>query len=322
MDTVSHATVSDSSSSQAIKEPEESGVSDNIIAKKSTAPALLQSTSLTSGIRTVLRTNQRDGFTGPGCAWVDPEKTSSIEFCENSVKAVATEMTDKRSTDSFFQEYTIFELQTFSDFELEDQGRLTAPPRYNRITDRYNEISRAEAIKEIGSELRAVTDPGEVVFYTFGHTGNEAAFFYQLLGRVYGSSNYPSSSDMCHEASSVVLDEAIGSKRATVRLEDFSTADAIFVFGHNPGSTDPRMLPVLRAATPRRAHVVSFNPLKERGLERYANPQNPLEMMRFGSTPVAGLIHPEAGRRIGGCPWHGKNYSGMGQRAHTYPQPC
>ncbi|MFS8180335.1 FdhF/YdeP family oxidoreductase [Pseudovibrio denitrificans] len=274
-------------------------MSDNIIAKKSTAPAggwgavwscgqaLLQNTSLTSGIKTVLKTNQPDGFIGPGVAWVDPEKTTSIEFCENGVKAVAAEMTEKRITESFFQEYTVSELQTFSDFDLEDQGRLTCPLRYNRITDRYNEITWAEAFKEIGAELRAIKDRKEVVFYTSGHASNEAAFLYQLFGRIYGTSNFPSSSNMCHEASGIALDEAIGCGLATVRLEDFAKADAIFVFGHNPGATDPRMLPVLRDATKRGAQVVSFNPLRERGLERYADPKNQLEMVRFGSRPVA-----------------------------------
>ncbi|GHB22172.1 oxidoreductase [Pseudovibrio japonicus] len=274
-------------------------MSDSIIAKKSTAPvggwgavwrcgqALMQNTSLFPALQSVRQINQPDGFVGPGSAWTAPEKTSSIEFCESGVKAVAAEMTDKKVTEALLQDYTVSQLRTLSDFELEDLGRLTAPLRYNRLTDRYSEITWAEAFKEIGAELRALKDPKQAVFYASGRASNEAAFLYQLFGRLYGTTNFPSSSNMCHEASCIALEEAIGSSCGSVSLEDFGKADAIFVFGHNPGANDPRMLPVLRAATRRGAHVVSFNPFKERGLERFADPKNPLEMMRLGSSPVA-----------------------------------
>jgi hypothetical protein len=35
-----------------------------------------------------LREEKRDSQ-GPGCAWPDPNHTSSFEFCENGAKAVA-----------------------------------------------------------------------------------------------------------------------------------------------------------------------------------------------------------------------------------------
>ena len=45
--------------------------------------------------RALLQMNQQDGFDCPGCAWPDPKHTSSFEFCENGVKAVAAEATSK-----------------------------------------------------------------------------------------------------------------------------------------------------------------------------------------------------------------------------------
>ncbi|KZL18731.1 Formate dehydrogenase H [Pseudovibrio axinellae] len=283
-------------------------MSDKIIVKKpmasaggwgavwSCGQALLQSTSIPSSFKTVLKTNQPDGFVCPGCAWGVPEEPSSIEFCENGVKAVAREICENRVTEPFLQEFTVSELQTFSDFDLEDQGRLTTPLRYNRMTDRYSEITWAEAFKEIGAELRALKERKEAVFYASGRTSNEAAFLYQLFGRLYGTNNFPSSTDMCHEASHIALEEAIGSSFGTVRLEDFAKSDAIFIFGHNPGSNHPRMLNELRSANRRGAQVVSFNPLKECGLERFSDPKNQLEMMRFGSTPIAShFFTPKSG---------------------------
>lgn len=91
---------------------------------------------------------------------------------------------------------------------------------------------------------------------------------------------------MCHEASGSGLKQSIGVGKGTVRLADFEHADAIFVFGQNPGTNHPRMLHSLRHAADRGAHIVAFNTLRERGLERFANPQNPLELL----TPLSGTI--------------------------------
>src|SRR5690606_5183308 len=64
-------------------------------------------------------------------------------------------------------------------------------------------------------------------------------------------------------------------------------ADAIFIFGQNPGTNHPRMLGELRRAAKRGAAIVSFNPLRERGLERFADPQDVREMLTGGSTPIS-----------------------------------
>ncbi len=102
---------------------------------------------------------------------------------------------------------------------------------------------------------------------------------------------------MCHEATSVGLPMSIGVGKGTVTLEDFDRADAIFSFGHNPGTNHPRMMTTLRNASRRGAPIVVFNPLKERALERFSAPQDPVEMITFGSTPIASQFHQV---RVGG----------------------
>src|SRR5690606_26895096 len=94
-------------------------------------------------------------------------------------------------------------------------------------------------------------------------------------------------SNMCHEASGVALRQSIGIGKGTVLLDDFEKADAIFVVGQNPGTNHPRMLGDLRRAAQRGARVVVFNPVRERGLERFADPQAKLEMLRGGSAEIA-----------------------------------
>ncbi len=174
-----------------------------------------------------------------------------------------------------------------SDYWLEEQGRLTEPMHYDTLSDHYVPIGWDEAFALIGRELRALEDPNEAEFYTSGRTSNEAAFMYQLFVRRFGTNNFPDCSNMCHEPTSVGLPESIGIGKGTVLLEDFEHADAIFVIGQNPGTNSPRMMTELRNASRRGVPIVVLNPLRERALERFAAPQDPVEMVTFRSTHIA-----------------------------------
>jgi molybdopterin-dependent oxidoreductase alpha subunit len=256
-------------------------------ALKSCGKKLLASGSPLTGARTMLKANQPDGFDCPGCAWGDPEHGSSFEFCENGVKAVAWEATEKRATPEFFAAHTVTELRALTDYELELNGRLTHPMRYDAASDRYLPIDWEQAFAEIGTILRGLDNPDRAEFYTSGRASNEAAYLYQLFVRMYGTNNFPDCSNMCHEASGVGLRQSIGVGKGTVLLEDFEEADAIFVIGQNPGTNHPRMLGDLRRAAMRGARIVVFNPIRERGLERFSDPQDKIEMIRGGSTDIA-----------------------------------
>jgi molybdopterin-dependent oxidoreductase alpha subunit len=247
----------------------------------------LRAQSVTEGTSALLRNNQPDGFDCPGCAWPDPKHTSSFEFCENGAKAVSWEATKKRTTPEFFAAHPVAELWNWTDHDLENQGRLTHPVVYDRATDRFLPLSWDDAFARIGATLAALPDPDMVEFYTSGRASNEAAFLFQLFGRAYGTNNFPDCSNMCHEATSVGLPDSIGVGKGTVTLEDFEHCDAVFSFGHNPGTNHPRMMGTLRDISRRGAPIVVFNPLKERALERFANPKSTLEMATFSSTPIA-----------------------------------
>ncbi|RZJ02589.1 MAG: FdhF/YdeP family oxidoreductase, partial [Rubrivivax sp.] len=134
---------------------------------------------------------------------------------------------------------------------------------------------------------RCWPDPNQAIFYTSGRASNEAAFLYQLFIREYGTNNFPDCSNMCHEPSGSGMRPQIGVGKGTVQLSDFECTDAIFIFGQNPGTNHPRMLGELREAHKRGAKIVSFNPLRERGLERFQDPQNKMEMATLGSTPIS-----------------------------------
>lgn len=256
-------------------------------ALKSVGQRLLESGAPLSGARTLLKANQPDGFDCPGCAWGDPEHGSSFEFCENGVKAVAWEATEARVPPDFFATRTVSELREWSDYELEKQGRLTHPMRYDRATDKYVAVAWEDAFSEIGAILKSLDSPDRAEFYTSGRASNEAAFLYQLMVRLYGTNNFPDCSNMCHEASGVGLKASVGVGKGTVLLEDFEQADAIFVIGQNPGTNHPRMLGDLRRAALRGAKIVVLNPIREKGLERFADPQDKIGMITGGDTRIA-----------------------------------
>ncbi|HEY0236314.1 MAG TPA: FdhF/YdeP family oxidoreductase, partial [Afipia sp.] len=256
-------------------------------ALKAVADALREQMGVVNETHGLLTMNQPRGFDCPGCAWPDPKHTSSFEFCENGAKAVSWEATAKRTTPEFFANHTVSELWNWRDYDLENEGRLTHPMVYDHASDKYLPISWDEAFAKIGAALRALPDPNMAEFYTSGRASNEAAFLYQLFVREYGTNNFPDCSNMCHEATSVGLPVSIGVGKGTVTLEDFDHSDAIFCIGHNPGTNHPRMLTTLREASKRGVPIIAINPLRERGLERFTSPQDPVEMLTLGSTRIA-----------------------------------
>ncbi|PDT26986.1 CbbBc protein [Rhizobium sp. L9] len=266
-------------------------------ALKAVAKTLAHQQIIAQGTRTLLKANQPEGFDCPGCAWPDPKHTSSFEFCENGAKAITWESTAKKTDASFFEQHTVAALWEWTDHKLEDAGRITLPLLYNRDTDHYEPIGWDTAFELIASELNHLDSPHQAEFYTSGRASNESAFLYQLFVRAFGTNNFPDCSNMCHEATSVGLPMSIGVGKGTVTLEDFDHADAIFSFGHNPGTNHPRMMSTLHQASRRGVPIIVFNPLKERALERFAAPQDPLEMATMSSTRIASAYHQV---RVGG----------------------
>jgi molybdopterin-dependent oxidoreductase alpha subunit len=240
--------------------------------------------------KTLFKQNQPDGFDCPGCAWPDREHAATFEFCENGVKAIAAESTSKRVTSHFFDAYTVDALMTQSDYELEQHGRLTDPVVYDPFTDKYRPIEWEAAFELVARHLKALDNPDHAAFYTSGRASNEAAFLYPLFARVYGTNNFPDCSNMCHEATSRGMPHTVGVGKGTVTLDDFDTVDTILLFGQNPATNHPRMLSELRECARRGATLVSINPFRERGLERFTNPQSPVEMLTMGSTNICSVF--------------------------------
>ncbi|EMV7409916.1 TPA: FdhF/YdeP family oxidoreductase [Enterobacter soli] len=255
-------------------------------ALKATAIAVRTQMDALDAPVTLLRTNQPDGFDCPGCAWPDKEHKSTFQFCENGAKAVTWEATSKRVTPEFLAKNTVTSLLAKSDYELEGYGRLTRPLRYDRASDTFRPVEWEEAFERIGEVLRGL-EPDQVEFYTSGRASNEAAYLFQLFAREYGTNNFPDCSNMCHEATSVGLPRSIGIGKGTVSLDDFDNTELVISIGHNPGTNHPRMMGTLHELARRNVPIIVFNPLRERALERFADPQSVIEMATYSSTDIA-----------------------------------
>ncbi len=265
-------------------------------AAAATAKVLLEQSVVTKGSRALLAMNQPGGFKCPSCAFPDADCKKTLEFCENGAKALAHEATKFRVTRDFFAQHSVAELMEKSDYWLEMQGRLTEPMRYDAATDKYVPCSWDDAFALIGRHLRALDNPNEAEFYTSGRTPNEAAFLYSIFVRQFGTNNFPDCSNMCHEPTSRGLPPAIGIGKGTVVLEDFEHTEAIFVIGQNPGTNAPRMMTHLVEARKRGVPIVAVNPMPERALIRFTEPQDVVQMATFGSTAIASeFVHIKIG---------------------------
>jgi len=234
--------------------------------------------------------NKPGGFMCVSCSWAKPAEPHPAEFCENGAKATAWELSNRTIDREFFATHNVTELATWRDHDLEAAGRLAEPLRYDAASDRYIPVSWDDAFRDIGQRLRAIA-PRDAVFYASGRASLETSYLYALFARLFGSNNLPDSSNMCHETTSVALPKSIGVPVGTVLLEDFAKTDCMFFFGQNVGVNSPRMLHQLQEASRRGVPIVTFNPLRERGLERFTNPQSPREMLLREETRISSSYH-------------------------------
>ena len=253
---------------------------------KSVGEILVREHIAARGSTVLIEQNKPEGYMCVSCAWAKPAKPHPFEYCENGAKATAWEITTRRTDADFFAQHTLTDLLSWLDYSLEEQGRLTEPMRWDAATDKYVPVSWEDAFAEIGRELRAM-NPHAVEFYTSGRASLETAYMYQLFARMFGSNHLPDCSNMCHESSSVGLPESIGASVGTAVLSDFENTDCIFYIAQNVGTSSPRLLHDLQDAVDRGVEIVTINPLRERGLERFTNPQAPGEMVTGSSTPIS-----------------------------------
>jgi len=215
-----------------------------------------------------------------------------LELCKKSVQAMAADM-QGAIPDEFFEQFSVGEMRAMSSRELELAGRLTKPLLLEKGATHYRSIAWDEALKRCASKL-AKTNPDNSFFYFSGRSSNEAGFLLQLFARVYGTNNVNNCSYYCHQASGVGLVESFGSGTATIKLDDLSKCDTLFLFGANPASNHPRFMKELLELRRRGGAVVVINPVREIGLCNFRVPSDWRSML-FGSEIASHYVQPKVG---------------------------
>lgn len=129
-----------------------------------------------AALNTLRRQNKVKGFMCVSCAWTKPAHPHPLEFCENGAKATIWELTSRRCSPEFFAQHTVEELKTWSDHDLEHQGRLTHPLRYDPVSDKYVPCSWDEAFAKIGPSSRRSARKMRYSMRPVGHLSRPATF--------------------------------------------------------------------------------------------------------------------------------------------------
>ncbi len=173
-------------------------------AAKSVGLVLLRQHELIDGTRAVLNMNHENGgYDCPGCAWPDDRKGLRLDICENGIKHATWEMTRKRVTRDFFAAHTVTELTDWTDFALEDAGRLTEPMRYDAATDKYVPVSWDDGLRACSAGTSAACwqpKPGGVLHVRPVEERSDLPCTNCSRWEL-GTNNLPDCSNMCHEAS-------------------------------------------------------------------------------------------------------------------------
>ncbi len=215
--------------------------------------------------------------------------------CKKSFYAQASDL-QREIPDWFFRTHTVDELSSWTPRQLEYAGRLAQPLFCDEDDTHYRALSWEEAFEKVIDRLQTVT-PDRTFFYASGRSSNEAGYLLQLFARVFGTNNINNCSFYCHQASGVGLTESLGTGTATIELDDLKHTDLIFLIGANPASNHPRFMRTLMDIRRRGGRVVVINPARERGLERFHVPSEPLSLL-FGSNIASTYLQPHIGGDI------------------------
>lgn len=245
--------------------------------------------------RLALTVNHKRGMDCPSCAWADPDRSKTLEFCENGFKSIVWESAKETVPREFFEQHSLTELESKSEYWLGMQGRITEPMYKAADSDHYVPVSWEQALGRVADALKGLSDPNRAVFYTSGRILNEPAFLLQLFARAFGTNNLPDCSNMCHEATGAGMVPVIGIGKSTVHYDDFGKADLIIVMGQNPATNHPRMLNALAECKENGGEMVAVNVLPEAGLLRYKNPQKPRGIIGHGEKLADQLLKIRTG---------------------------
>jgi len=223
------------------------------------------------------------------------EEGEKLQRCMKSVEAISSEIQPPISTD-FFQQQSIEQLQQLTSLEADRLGRWSFPVILAQGSTHYQRISWDE-IYQLTETAFKIT-PERVASYSSGRSSNEAAFLLQLMMRTLGSNNLADCSDLCHAPSTFGLKQIFGTGTSMVSLKSLKQTDCVVLAGSNASYNHPRLMNELIKLRERGGKVIVINPVRERGLVKFASPAFPLTSLLTGSEIASLYLQPVPGSDV------------------------
>lgn len=230
---------------------------------------------------------QKGGFTN--------EVGEKLQRCMNSVQAISADLQSAVPA-SFFEQFSIEQLQTLDSYSADRLGRLSYPVILRAGQSHYERISWSEAL-DIAT-VAFQKQPERVASYSSGRSSNEAAYILQLMIRALGSNNLADCSDMCHAPSTTGLKAVLGTQTSVVSLESLKETDCVVLMGSNCAYNQPRLMNELIKLRDKGKQIIVINPMMETGLVKFGSPSFPVKSLVTGSEIANLFLQPVPGSDV------------------------
>jgi len=165
---------------------------------------------------------------------------------------------------------------------LRAMGRLAYPMVRRKGERGFTRVAWDDALDLAAGRIRE-TDPRRVSFYlTSRGMTNEAYYTAQKTARFIGTNNVDNSSRVCHAPSTTGLKELLGVAASTCSYSDWLGTDLLVFIGSDVPNNQPVTTKYIYYAKQQGTKVVTINPHREPGLDRYWVPSI-LESALFGT---------------------------------------
>jgi len=174
------------------------------------------------------------------------------------------------------------ELRKLTSRQLRGLGRLPYPMVRRRGERGFTRVPWDDALDTIAERIKA-TDPKRLSLYmTSRGITNEAYYVGQKAARFMGTNNVDNSSRVCHAPSTTALKDTLGVAASTCSYVDWLETDLLVFIGSDVPNNQPVTTKYIYHAKRNGAKVVTINPYREPGLDRYWVPSIP-ESALFGT---------------------------------------
>lgn len=189
---------------------------------------------------------------------------------------------------------TVEPLKALRSRDLRAMGRIPQPLIRNKGDEGFTPISWDDAIKLIADKIKS-TEPDRTYYYlTSRGIPNETYYAVQKAVRAIGTNNVDNAARICHSPSTFGLKSALGVAATTCSYTDMIGTDLVTFIGSNVANNQPVVMKYLYHAKKAGTKIVTVNPYREPGMEKYWIPSD-VESAIFGTKMTDRFFQVKAG---------------------------